>query len=296
MFVGHPRDADGLIPFIVSAFPANEVAVWKQRLEEKQPADFCVAFELDGEWHGCLLAQDLGGNAALIWPPAASRVELDWSPLGHRLFEELRDRNFLYTQSLLAPEKSDAIDCLLAVGMTQLTTMDYLVASVQDAPPCEGGRVEPFTMQHIAGGDLSNESRIYEIVEGTYRDTLDCPELDGIRTVEDVVRGYRASAPLQLWIVQAHEQRDAGILILSDHVEHQQSELTYMGLLPDYRGRGWGRELVQFAITQTKRQGRDKIVLAVDRRNTPAIEQYRRCGFHRWTSRVCLTRNLAPSS
>jgi ribosomal protein S18 acetylase RimI-like enzyme len=188
--------------------------------------------------------------------------------------------------------------------MNQLTTMDYMVAHVGNphvGNPSEGVDEQPvakpssdeLTMQLIGEWDSLSNARICQVVNGTYDKTLDCPELDGIRTVEEVVRGYQSSAPLQLWIAQSAEKQDAGILILSDHPEHRQSELTYMGLLPTYRGRGWGGQLVRFAMEQTKTNGREKIVLAVDRRNTPAIEQYRRSGFHGWTSRVCLTRNLA---
>lgn len=316
MFVGHPLDADGLFSFVLSTFPRHELAAWRQRLEEKQPADICVAIRAETGWQACLLAQDLGGNASLIWPPASvdgaaqsnksdvsgPNDKFDWPSLGDRLFAELRSRGVRYTQALLAPEKSDAIDRLLQLGMHQLTTMDYMVAHIGD-PANEVGEQpvgintrpasNELTMQLISECDSVTNDRICQVVNGTYDATLDCPELDGIRPVEEVVRGYRSSAPLQLWIARSVEQQDAGILILSDHAEHRQSELTYMGLLPNYRGRGWGGQLVRFAIEQTKANGREKIVLAVDRRNTPAIEQYRRSGFHGWTSRVCLTRNLS---
>jgi ribosomal protein S18 acetylase RimI-like enzyme len=315
VFVGHPLDADGLFSFVLSTFPRHELAAWRQRLEEKQPEDFCVAIRAADGWQASLLAQDLGGNASLIWPPASvddapqssghgPNDKFDWHCLGERLFSELRRRGVRYTQALLAPEKSDAIDRLLQLGMNQLTTMDYMVAHVGNphvGNPSEGVDEQPvakpssdeLTMQLIGEWDSLSNARICQVVNGTYDKTLDCPELDGIRTVEEVVRGYQSSAPLQLWIAQSAEKQDAGILILSDHPEHRQSELTYMGLLPTYRGRGWGGQLVRFAMEQTKTNGREKIVLAVDRRNTPAIEQYRRSGFHGWTSRVCLTRNLA---
>lgn len=299
MFVGHPLAEDGLLAFILSAFPSDETSVWRERLLENRPEDVCVAQQINNRWVAGVQTQDLGGRAALIWPPASNNRNIDWGPMGECLFGELQRRNIDYTQSLVATDRPGPWRALIALGMTQLTTMDYMVASVharsQDVTPhSTAPTLAPLELNAEADDD-SVFSRLCHIVGETYRDTLDCPELNGIRAVEDVVRGYQTSATLFTWIVrdiEAGAAADAGVLLLSDHPTHDQTELTYMGLLPEYRGRGWGRLLVNHALENTLKLGRSKVVLAVDRRNDPAIQQYKTAGFQRWTSRVCLTRDL----
>jgi ribosomal protein S18 acetylase RimI-like enzyme len=307
VFVGHPLEEEGLLTFLLTAFPPDETHVWRERLLEQRPGDVCVAQRVENRWIAGVQAQDLGGRAALIWPPACVESDYDWRSLGERLFAELLQQNIHYTQALLPTDRPGPWRSLIALGMTQLTVMDYMVATAgtvpQGAPEnLRDSAVEPL----VLNGDAADDSfaRLCHIVGGTYRQTLDCPELNGIRAVEDVVRGYQTSAPLTAWIFPdgqpagpvaretEHFAGDAAVLLLSDHPDHDQTELTYMGVLPEYRGRGWGRRLVSHAIANTVNMGRGKIVLAVDRRNGPAIEQYQAAGLQRWASRVCLTRHL----
>ncbi len=57
------------------------------------------------------------------------------------------------------------------------------------------------------------------------------------------------------------------------------SELTYIGLVPEFRGRGFGAELLKFAIGRAMSAGVLTMNVSVDVRNTPAMELYARHGF-----------------
>jgi ribosomal protein S18 acetylase RimI-like enzyme len=52
-----------------------------------------------------------------------------------------------------------------------------------------------------------------------------------------------------------------------------------MGLIPEYRGRGWGRELAVQAIRAARKAGMERVELEVFASNKPAIALYRSLGF-----------------
>lgn len=297
-FVGHPLQDPTLLRQILSNFPRNEVEVWQQRLAENQRGDFSVAMRLerpptddalddasdDASYDAGVVVQDLGGRASLIWPPFGEAGDETWRQMATWLDEELRRRDTIYVQSLLPPENEWGIQRVQQLGLRRITTIDYMISSPDEREPVRSRF--PFAL-------VDDSPRIAALIAQTYTDTLDCPELDGIRDVADVLAGYRAAAPIETWVLNSDTGEDAGVLILSDHAAFAQTELTYMGLVPSFRGRGLGSSLVEFAIERAQQKNRDKVVLAVDRRNAPAIRQYQQFGFRSWISRVCLMRELA---
>jgi ribosomal protein S18 acetylase RimI-like enzyme len=52
-----------------------------------------------------------------------------------------------------------------------------------------------------------------------------------------------------------------------------------MGILPDYRGQGIGRRLLQAALAAARNFGLERVELAVLTNNAPAISLYRSLGF-----------------
>ncbi|EMI40424.1 nourseothricin acetyltransferase [Rhodopirellula sp. SWK7] len=142
-----------------------------------------------------------------------------------------------------------------------------------------------------------------KLVKQTYIDSLDCPPLERFRTVGDIISGYQtatAYSPDQWYIIHekstgdsaAHHQ-DArpgvGCLILAQHPgpsplddgpENPAAvvELVYMGIAPEYRGRGYGQQIMQRITEICQRLSAERLILAVDRDNHPAIAAYRAIG------------------
>ena len=56
-------------------------------------------------------------------------------------------------------------------------------------------------------------------------------------------------------------------------------EIMLIGVLPAWRGRGLGRELLRWAVAELRRRGAGAIHLSVEARNERATELYRRHGF-----------------
>ena len=137
--------------------------------------------------------------------------------------------------------------------------------------------------------------QLTDIVRRTYVETLDCPALDGLREMSDVLEGYRATGVFDSarWLLASHGGQDVGCLLLADHPGDRQWELVYMGLVPEARGSGWGLDMVRHAQWLTSSAGRERLVLAVDAANDPAIKMYAAAGFHSWERRAVFLR-VAP--
>lgn len=119
-----------------------------------------------------------------------------------------------------------------------------------------------------------------QLVESTYVDTLDVPELNGLRNIESTLAGYASTisgVPQSWWIVQC-EDTDIGCLLLTPTAPGC-CELTYVGIKPEWRGKGLSKIIMNFARDWALQNAPDGITLAVDLRNTPAIRLYQSCGF-----------------
>ena len=87
------------------------------------------------------------------------------------------------------------------------------------------------------------------LVERTYEGTLDCTALNGVRDIDDVINGYQATGVFrpENWLFVRSGGQDVGVLLLADHPQARHWELMYMGLVPEVRGRGWGRQIARYA-------------------------------------------------
>jgi ribosomal protein S18 acetylase RimI-like enzyme len=142
--------------------------------------------------------------------------------------------------------------------------------------------------------DPTEGARLVELVERTYVDTLDCVGLNGQRRIKDVIDGYRKTGVFRAenWLlaVDRNQGHDVGVLLIADHPQARHWELMYMGLVPEARGKSWGLELVRRGQWMARRAGVERIVLAVDAANRPALAMYDRAGFVAWDRRSVFVR------
>jgi ribosomal protein S18 acetylase RimI-like enzyme len=145
-----------------------------------------------------------------------------------------------------------------------------------DAPWPPGVRVDTFD-------HLPRETRDAVLIDAmtrTYEDTMDCPELCGLRETADVLESHRAAGrfdPAMWFIVYWHDQPH-GCMLLNRAPESRSVELVYVGLSPELRGKGLASRLLRIGINRCRGAG-DWLTCAVDRRNTPALWLYQRQGF-----------------
>lgn len=222
---------------------------------------------------GALLWTVYPGRVAVISAPGLADGEsLDTA---RELFAAVTT-NLKHTQTRLifanlSAEQDRFSHPLERAGFSHLARLLYLFSPAKDFP-------EQFSLPHLDFIAWPNvdPAEFTRTLEMTYIDTLDCPRLNGLRETEDVLAGYRAAGTYSpdLWFHVTHEGNPVGCLILTEHLDFDQLELVYMGLVPECRGRGWGRDLVRYAQWIGHQRKRNGLILAVDLDNFPARRVY----------------------
>jgi ribosomal protein S18 acetylase RimI-like enzyme len=234
---------------------------------------------------GAVWMQPQPGNTAVLWPPQliAGEPEPTGFPLLRAAVDWLDGAAIGMAQVLLSRRDEHVVHMLESVGFSHLAELLYLT--------CEADRFSPEPqcerdLQFVPYDERSRE-RLGNLIEQTYVGTLDCPALNGARGMEDVIAGYQATGLFrpELWQIVRYNGEDVGVLLLADHPSARHWELVYMGLVPKARGRGWGRQITQHAQSLAQLANIERIVLAVDAANSPALEMYRAMGFEKWDRR-----------
>jgi ribosomal protein S18 acetylase RimI-like enzyme len=113
-----------------------------------------------------------------------------------------------------------------------------------------------------------------------------------VRDLEHVINGYQGTGEYrpENWLFVRHDGEDVGVLLLADHPKGRHWELMYMALVPEARGRGWGRQITRYAQWLARGAGVERLVLAVDAANFPAVKMYHDAGFELWDQRSVYVR------
>lgn len=240
-----------------------------------------------GQIAAAVFPQTLPGKAGILWlsrlvPPQAADSFLRLIGMSLDFFVAHRVR-LAYT---LFPEVRPELESVLARhDFRFLAELFYLGCPAEEFPADEPELPLQFESFSSAGHE-----RLARVVEGTYRETLDCADLKDVRSTEDVIEGYRGIGEFSpdRWFVVRQGEADVGCLLLGKHVAQDALELVYMGILPEYRGKGLGRLVARYAQWVAGISGVSRILLAVDSVNEPAVEMYASVGFQRWDQRRVL--------
>lgn len=264
--------------------------------------------DLDGLWVvrrrgrvvGALLTQLLAGRAAAVWAP---EVDLTWgrsatsTALIRHALDDLRARGFRIAQALVdaSASRTAAVD-LARGGLTPITALTYLHRDT--ARPMglafAGARPESFDWRPFGP---ESEAEFREVLQATYAGSLDMPELEGIRGLEDVLASHRAGGrfdPSRWQLGTVEGEPDAlALALLTAAPDRDAWEVSYLGLSPSARGRGLGRAALAHAL-DLARPHAPRLELAVDARNLPADRLYRASGFRPFDRRGVYLAVLGP--
>jgi ribosomal protein S18 acetylase RimI-like enzyme len=224
----------------------------------------------------------LAGASALVWPPlgqgfTSHPAEGCLWPAIHQALRELRVK----LAQIVLPEYNDELTgAFAAQGFSSLTSLLYLKRHLQ--------RVAPAAVPALHFVPTSpNDPDLAWLIVATYEGSLDCPELDGIRTGEEILRGHagdEAEVQPHWWVIQSSGTR-IGVMLANSDREVPLWELVYFGLIPQVRGRGWGRAALTWLLATAQDYGAQVISLAVDSRNIPARRIYAALGFAEYDAR-----------
>lgn len=238
---------------------------------------------------GALLSQPLAGRAAAVWAPEVETPfgrDATAMALVRAALEALKAQGFLLAQALLdeSAPKRGAAD-LAGGGMPHVTDLVYLECDTRrdiplrpDLPPIDWRSYGPDT-----------EAEFRSVIQSTYIESLDMPELEGLRSLDDVLASHRAGGRFvaEHWrLGRVRGEPDAAaVLLLSGFPDRDAWEVAYLGLTPAARGRGIGRAVIAHAV-ETARPHVSRIELAVDVRNHPAHELYKGAGLRPFDRRA----------
>lgn len=277
------------------------------------------------KWGGAAKLRLLGGTAGGAPLAEAKRERI---ALIHHACEQLgapgkdgRPRAVL-AQSLLEQREVDAGEALMTAGFQRLGELLYMRrafsksgpgrALEQHANPVWPDGLRVWSIRELESEGYAQkqiDAWLGEALERSYMDTQDCPELCGMRAMEDVLDSHKCVGvfdPSLWWIVFDREKRAMACLLLTTCPEQDSVELVYLGLAPEVRGRGLGSMLLSFGVRRlydgpmaatpstsyVRIAGTGGLTCAVDSRNASAVKLYRRAGFERFGVRVPYVRPL----
>lgn len=247
-------------------------------------ADFVVAARGDEILGACRFIFSSGRCANVLLPRLREWDEA----LAARLLRaaaaraNLRDGARLI-QVLAEPQATGTLAAALALaGFEKLALLAYLRRQVR-----------PEERQAPLPPDLAwrrywrlRHGQFARTIVATYEESLDCPGLAGLRTVDDVITTHKNTGifSAKMWNLAMAAGEPVGVVLVNNL--QGRGDVVYLGVTPAARHRGIGKALVMRAVRDMAALGLPQLGLAVDVSNTPAMRLYERTGFQETRRRM----------
>jgi len=187
-----------------------------------------------------------------------------------------------YLQASVGMNQDDRAASLLQNGFVELGNMVFMQRptprGLRSLWHSEKKEIAPIEL--IPYRQCMNDAQLAALIEQTYEDSSDFPELQGYRTGMQAILSHREQGEFQpdAWYVIRGKGQDIGVLFFSSHEEVGQTELIYVGITPRYRKQGLGKKAVALALSRLDGQ-KKTVFLGVDTRNLAAVKVYTSLGF-----------------
>ncbi|MDR2704531.1 MAG: GNAT family N-acetyltransferase [Planctomycetaceae bacterium] len=273
--------------FAFGHLPENELTIRTNSILEQYHSgtlslEGIFQAKIHGQRIGVLFSQLRLDQTVLLWVP----VMQDGFSIG--LFFEPLQQFCCQNQAIAAlalVDHGQHIDeaTLISVGKFEsLSDLIYLVFSIiETSKDIDIPSELQFLPMSYFPDDMFDQ--MVELVQATYRNTRDFPQLMQIAPVRQVLYTYQAGQIFlpELWFFVRKENRNIGVLLMTDQPE-EQIELTYMGLIEEMRGFGFSKEIVRYAKRIARLRKRLFLLTSVDEQNAPALKTYLSQGFAAW--------------
>ena len=268
-------------------------AAWGRHELESQIRSFEVyaataGLRIDRQWGAfdgnrlvaaCLTVISPGRTAMIFLPDKAGRgptAGIITELLGH-IVKDAPSCDVRLLQAMVPPEDSRKQRILSAAGFRYLAELIYMQ---RDAGMLFANAAAVPNLKWVTYG-AERRAMFESVVNATYQGSLDCPGLNGLRTIEDILSSHRAAGEFndRWWLVAMLQDEPVGVLLMARVPARRAMEVVYMGVVPRHRGRGLGGAILYKAVKIARDEVCDVLTLAVDAANPPALSMYRRCGF-----------------
>jgi ribosomal protein S18 acetylase RimI-like enzyme len=214
--------------------------------------------------------------------PVAGATCLFWLPMGEEAdalvaagLRWCRANRCKLAQALVGAADWPLVEPLIRAGfhhVTQMHTMQHDLADVRD---------EPVSLLRYEAYRPSLAAVFADTLQRTYGGTLDCPELNGKRTIDEILAGHRGQGKFhpECWWLVSEADRPVGVVLMTEMPDGLTWELMYLGLVPEARRHGHGRAMTLHALHWLREQPATHLTLSVDHRNRPARQLYQSLGF-----------------
>ncbi len=248
---------------------------------------------------GVILVYCQPDDSATIFPPRCDHACPDSSELENLLLQGAlrlaRERSCEYIQSLLCCNELAISKLFTRHGIPKIGDLIFMQSprnsvnrpaarSTADNDASEAMKLSAgIPIRLLSIGEEHGSPALEQLIEGTYRDSADFPELVGRKTGRDALRTHRLQGDFdpRFWYWIQHGGDTAGVVLLAHHPRMNQMEITYLGILPEFRRHGLARYAIDSVLSNEDFADRP-FFLGVDARNLPAIKLYDSCGFVPW--------------
>lgn len=307
-----PATGARLLPalkLLFSEWPAHartlRIAEIQREIEvgEFDPQDLRLA-EFHTQPVGVQLTVLRDDDVGMVWPPVVDAPRLkQMNGLAVAIIEDellteaarkLDEAGAWIGQALLEPNQSREHAAMQRNGFQRLTELRFFERPLTDDVP-EPKRAEtslsyePYRRSH-------NRLAFVNVLEATYRGSLDCPELNGVRDGQQSLKNHEAAGSFHpdMWRLYRRDGLDVGILLMAARPDQQAWEVLYLGVVESARGCGIGRAMLLDALEAAHEARVERLLIVADARNIPAVSLYESLGFQPVATRVAFVR-LAKS-
>ena len=285
LLIGRPREEDAAVDHF-------------EQFADEQGLDLSTLWQASeggptGRILGTVLLVPNHGNTAMLfvgqatgWEDTAAVVELI-----RAVCDGPGKEGICVVQSLIDPGQVVEGEVLQRAGLTRLAKLIYMQRTIEPGehrvarPTALGGCEEP----RIITYSEQTHDDFARAIESSYIETLDCPGLVGMRQTDEIIAGHKGTGRFDpgSWLAYFDKNDDPiAVLLLAPVAQGSGHELVYLGVSQDYRGKGIGKRLMRYAVSEAARQGGSRMYLAVDDRNDPAVRLYTSLGFRASTRKI----------
>lgn len=240
-------------------------------------------------------------DVGMVWPPVVADEPV--LRLGGLSSEKIED-TLMYEatrrldaakawigQSLLEPGQFREQAALQRNGFTRLTELRFferLLSDTSDRPQREA----TVPLDHEPYRPSRNRLAFVNVLEATYRGTLDCPEFNGVRDGRQSLKNHEAAGSFtpDMWRLYRRDGVDVGVLLLVERPDQQAWEVLYLGVIDSARRSGVGRAMLVDALQAARAANAERLLIVADARNVPAVALYESLGFQPIATRVAFVR------